>query len=192
MNGIRILANQNKFQFQELAFSLPEAKVDMILCQHQLLTTLKQPNLWKIFDIVKQDQKLLVYTEYFENGTLSQVLSESKGPLAENVAKNYSLQILNALEFLHKRDKSLGELNPQNLHLRNNGNLKLNFIRDLMHRDARYYSPELLENSRVDTRFADVWALGCIVFEMLTGKRLFESAETVKSEMKKIDIQKAI
>ena len=137
----------------------------------------------------------IVYNLLFEfasGGTLADVIkaSGSKGMLEKDV-KRYARSILKGLSNVHKRGYVHCDLKPENVWLVANKN-KDGFIAKIAdlglakrlkqvkrkvpgrywRGNPLYFSPEAVI-SGVQKRPADIWAFGCIVFEMLTGKQLW-------------------
>ena len=123
---------------------------------------------------------------------------EPKGPLPLDTALNYARQIADALEAAHAKDIVHRDLKPGNIKIKSDGTVKvLDFglakiggtptakaedsptlsmaatQAGMILGTAAYMSPEQARGKQVDKR-ADIWAFGVVLFEMLTGKRLFQ------------------
>jgi WD40 repeat protein/predicted Ser/Thr protein kinase len=150
----------------------------------KVLASLNHPNIAQIYGI---EQGALVM-ELVEGETL-------KGPLPLETALNYARQISEALEAAHEKNVTHRDLKPANIMITPAGVVKvLDFglaayspacedgdstltmsptrAGTIMGTPA-YLSPEQARGERVDKR-ADVWAFGVVLWEMLTGKRLFQ------------------
>ena len=118
-----------------------------------------------------------------------------KGPLPLEKAIEYAGQILDALDAAHKKGITHRDLKPANILVTKQGIKLLDFglakqTDPLKETDVtraltgqgqilgtlQYMSPEQLQGKEVDAR-SDLFSFGCVLYEMLTGKRAFEGAE---------------
>ena len=134
--------------------------------------------------------------EYIEGQTLGERIKEGPIPLEE--ALTIARQIADALEAAHEKGIVHRDLKPANVKIRPDGSVKvLDFglakstgaqevtpdsptmmpgtQMGMILGTAGYMSPEQARGQEVDKR-ADIWAFGVVLYEMLTGKRLFEGA----------------
>src|SRR5713101_6213224 len=154
----------------------------------QVLASLNHPNIAAIYGV---EENALVM-ELVEGETLPR-------PLPIDAALNYAGQIADALEYAHDKGITHRDLKPSNVMITREGVVKvLDFGLALLSRDregadstvtmsptqagmimgtAPYMSPEQASGKTVDRR-ADIWAFGVVLWEMLTGQRLF-SGDTV-------------
>src|SRR5882724_12833658 len=122
-----------------------------------------------------------------------------KGPVSLKKAVEYAGQILDALDAAHKKGITHRDLKPANILVTKQGIKLLDFGlaklqgSELKERDAtltqaltaegqiagtlQYMSPEQLQGKEVDGR-SDLFSFGCVLYEMLTGKRAFDGAST--------------
>jgi len=167
----------------------------------QLLASLNHPNVAAIYGLEEAAGAPVLVLELVEGPTLLDRLTQGRLPHAEAVA--VALQLCDALDAAHARGVIHRDLKPANIKLTADGNVKvLDFglakalgeepIADatssptlgaaasrlgVLIGTPAYMSPEQAKGRAVDRR-ADVWALGCVLFEMLAGKRAFD-AETL-------------
>ncbi|KAM9846378.1 serine/threonine-protein kinase 36 [Aulostomus maculatus] len=143
-----------------------------------IMGDLEHPNIVKLFDSFETDTEVVVVTEYAE-GQLFQIL-ENDGCLPESQVQEIACQLVSALYYLHSHRILHRDMKPQNILLDKNGMVKLcdfGFARAMsistlvltsIKGTPLYMSPELVEEKPYD-HTADLWALGCILYELHTG-----------------------
>ncbi|KAI3389057.1 hypothetical protein SNEBB_009619 [Seison nebaliae] len=144
-----------------------------------VLKNVKHPNVIQLFDCKENSEELILVTEYAETD-LHTILKDDKF-FEETEVRRLTKQLISALHFLHSNRVLHRDLKPQNILLSKDGNVKLcdfGFAR-LMSFETMvvtsikgtplYMSPELLEEKPYDHN-VDLWALGCIIFEMRIGQ----------------------
>jgi serine/threonine-protein kinase len=165
----------------------------------QLLASLNHPNVASIFGYEEVDGRSAIVLELVEGVTLSDRLARGSLPIEEAVS--IAIQVSRALEAAHEKGIVHRDLKPANIRIRPDGTVKvLDFgIAKMLARvddqsadaaavlptltgdgtlagviigTAAYMSPEQSRGAAVDAR-TDVWAFGCVVFEMLTGGAAF-------------------
>ena len=173
-----------------------------------LLASLNHPHIAAVHGLEEQDGKLVLVLELVEGEDLSERLKRGAVPVEE--ALGIARQIAEALEEAHEHGIVHRDLKPANVKLTPEGKVKvLDFglakayageqaanANDASHSPtltragselgvilgtAAYMSPEQARGKPVDKR-ADIWAFGVVLFEMLTGKRLFQG-ETVSDTL---------
>ncbi|KAM8962411.1 serine/threonine-protein kinase 36 [Pelodytes ibericus] len=144
----------------------------------QIMKDLRHPNIVRMLDSCETEREVVVVTEYAE-GELFQIL-EDDGNLSEELVRDVAAQLVSALYYLHSHRILHRDMKPQNILLGKDGTVKLcdfGFARELsldtlMVRSIKgtplYMSPELVLERPYDHR-SDLWALGCIVYELLVG-----------------------
>jgi serine/threonine-protein kinase len=170
----------------------------------RLLAALNHPNIAAIHGLEHHDNFMFLVLEYVAGETLADRLT--RGALNVKDALGIGRQIAEALEAAHARGVIHRDLKPANIKLTSDGLVKvLDFglakafdsstadpdhdttvqkPGDLTHAGivlgtVAYMSPEQASGKPVDQR-TDVWALGCVLFEMLTGKRTFTGTSTTE------------
>ncbi|KAF6728863.1 Serine/threonine-protein kinase 36 [Oryzias melastigma] len=144
----------------------------------EIMRNLKHPNIVQLFDSFETDTEVVVVTEYAE-GQLFQVL-EDDGNLPESLVREIACQLVSALYYLHSHRILHRDMKPQNILLGKSGVVKLcdfGFARAMsastlvltsIKGTPLYMSPELVEEKPYD-HTADLWSLGCILYELHTG-----------------------
>jgi serine/threonine-protein kinase len=167
----------------------------------EVLAFLNHPNIAQIHGLEKADGVMALVMELVEGTTLADRIA--KGPIPVDEALTIAKQIAEALETAHEKSVVHRDLKPANIKLRADGTVKLldfglaKALEPLSSADAAetssptitspaimtgvgvllgtaaYMSPEQAQGKPVDRR-ADIWAFGCVLYEMLTGRRAFE------------------
>ncbi len=168
----------------------------------KVLASLNHPNIAALYGLEHLDGQHALVMELVEGEGLDERIA--RGPIPVDEALPIAVQIAEALEAAHERGIVHRDLKPANVKVRPDGTVKvLDFglakaweeqaaESDPAHSPtitghhtragvilgtAAYMSPEQARGKPVDRR-ADIWAFGCVLYEMLTGRRLFEG-ETV-------------
>jgi eukaryotic-like serine/threonine-protein kinase len=168
----------------------------------KLLASLNHPNIAAIYGLEESSGTNVLVLELVEGETLADQIK--RGPIPVEESLKLALQIAEALEAAHEKGVIHRDLKPANIKVTPDGkvkvldfglakafageqaDLKLSNSQTLSNMatqqgvilgTAAYMSPEQAKGKPVDKR-ADIWAFGCILYECLTGKRVFEG-ETV-------------
>jgi eukaryotic-like serine/threonine-protein kinase len=162
----------------------------------QLLASLNHPNIAVVHDFQQDDERHFLVMELVEGETLADRLH--RGPLAIEDALHIARQIAEALEAAHQKGIIHRDLKPANIKVSADGRVKVldfglakifetapasfdstnspTLMGGTMHGvilgTAAYMSPEQARGRPVDPR-TDIWALGCVIYEMLTGTQAF-------------------
>ena len=162
------------------------------------LASLSHPRICALFDVGEHDGSTFLVMELLQGETLAQRLE--RGPLPLPQALELAAQIAEGLDAAHKRGIVHRDLKPGNVMLTKTGAKVLDFgLAKLraggeLDRNAstetdpltgagsvpgtlQYMAPEQLEGRVVDAR-ADIWALGAILYEMVTGARPFQGTSS--------------
>jgi eukaryotic-like serine/threonine-protein kinase len=159
----------------------------------RFLAALNHPNIAAIYGIEEVDGERLLVLELVSGETLEERLKRGAIPLAESLG--IAVQIAAALEAAHEAEIVHRDLKPSNVKVLPNGRVKLLDFGIARHGASdegvfadpaeinitksgaivgtpQYMSPEQLFGEPVDRR-TDVWAFGCLLYEMLTGRHPF-------------------
>jgi len=159
---------------------------DRFLQEYEVIAGIDHPNVVKIFDLGVADDHAYIAMEYLSAGTLAGRLT---GPLEREEALRYARQIGRALGAIHAAGILHRDLKPANIMLREDGSLALIDFGLAKHAQLEaaitgtgqifgtpyYMSPEQGHADQADER-SDIYSLGCILYEMLTGERPFVAA----------------
>jgi serine/threonine protein kinase len=178
----------------------------MFVNEAKISALLSHPNIVQIFEFGESDGCYFIAMESIRGLTLREVLTklrtrEAMMPVV--AAMEIAREILVALDYAHNlpdlEGRPLGivhrDISPSNVMLANNGAVKvLDFgiarAADLIEEDdhrivkgkVAYLAPEQIALTPVDAR-ADVFALGCVLFEMLTGRLLFRAQNDLQKKL---------
>ena len=161
----------------------------------QLLASLNHPNIGAIYGLEDLDGVRALVLEFVEGPTLAERINAGRLPLHE--ALTIARQVTFALQAAHEKDIVHRDLKPSNIKITPDGVVKiLDFgiaksgdrggseavtaaptRTGLILGTAGYMSPEQARGRRVDKR-TDIWAFGCVLFEMLTGRSPFDADTT--------------
>src|SRR5579864_1965092 len=167
----------------------------------KVLASLNHPHIAALYGLEESTSARALVMELVEGPTLAERIA--KGPLPLDEALPIARQIAEALEFAHERGIIHRDLKPANIKLTADGQVKLldfglakALEGDVTEDDptnsptltsatragvllgtAAYMAPEQARGKRVDRR-CDIWAFGCVLYEMLTGRHAF-SGETI-------------
>ncbi len=152
---------------------------DRFIREYELIARIDHPNVVRIFDLGVADDHAYIAMEYFPDGDLK---SRLRGPMRRETALAYLAQIAEALAAIHGVGVLHRDLKPGNVMLREDGSVALidfGLARELrmeaeitetgeIFGTPYYMSPEQGHADHLDER-ADIYSLGVIFYEMLTG-----------------------
>jgi serine/threonine-protein kinase len=155
--------------------------------EEEIGSTLNHPAVLKVIKVEGQKSRPYLVMEFLEGRTLAEVIAERK-KLTEAEAVAYGSQICDALEYLHTKGIAHRDMKPQNIMVCTDGTLRLFDFGIARVEKARrltfvgltpalgtpdYISPEQVRGRRGDHR-SDIYSLGAILYEMVTGATPFE------------------
>ncbi|KRX03160.1 Protein kinase-like domain [Pseudocohnilembus persalinus] len=151
----------------------------------KMLRTLKNDNIVDLKEAFKRKGRFYLVFEYVERNLL-EVLEEKPDGLDPELIRNVIFQLLNAIKQCHQNDIIHRDIKPENLLITNNYSLKLcdfGFARTLLNKEGqiltdyvatRWYRPPELNLGVTNYGTAvDIWAVGCIMGELIDGQPLF-------------------
>ena len=160
---------------------------------------LSHPNIVTVIDRGEQDGRQFIVFEYI-NGENLKALVEREGPLPEQDAVRLALQIARALGFAHEHGLVHRDVKPQNVLLNGDGQAKVTDFGIARSLDVKggltqtgtvmgtsdYIAPEQARGSRVDAQ-SDIYSLGAVLYELLTGEVPFPGDNFVAVAMRHIN-----
>ena len=182
------------------AFAADRERMARFSREAQVLASLNHPNIASIYGLEDSDHKHALVLELVEGETLAERIKGEEVPLEESL--KIALQMAEALEAAHEKGIIHRDLKPANVKITPEGKVKvLDFglakalEPELSQQEvansptvtmegtqpgvvlgtAGYMSPEQARGQAIDRR-TDIWAFGCVLYEMLTGKQVFGGA----------------
>ncbi len=172
-----------------------EEFIRLFIDEANIAVNLQHVNIVQVFELGEVEGQYFMAMEYIHGLDLSRVISRARniGPFPIPLALFIITEVLKALQFAHTRANEQGEpmhivhcdISPQNVLISYAGEVKITdfgisraaFQASGQHKVIRgkyaYMSPEQVEGKRLDGR-TDVFSLGIVLFEVLTGRRLFK------------------
>jgi eukaryotic-like serine/threonine-protein kinase len=162
-----------------------------------ILTKLNHPNIVEIYGWGKFDNSYYIVMEYV-SGTSLKELIDRKGPIDPGTAAGYALQICDALGAAHENNLIHRDIKPQNILITPENNVKVTDfgIAKSVNTDvtrtlniigtAHYISPEQARGDILDNR-TDIYSLGVVLYEMITGDIPFRGDTSIDISLKHIN-----
>lgn len=148
--------------------------------ESQAVAMLSHPNIVSVYDVSHSDDVEYIVMELIDGITLKEYLRQ-KGAIAPSEALDFTMQIAKALEHAHGKGIIHRDIKPQNIMLLKNGMIKVaDFgIAELQNDieesngetvgSVHYIAPEQARGAAPDAR-SDIYSLGIVMYEMLTGR----------------------
>lgn len=178
-------AEQYAIKIVNKAMVVRTGKVNTVKSEKEILTSLSHPNIIQLKCTFQDEENLYFVLELADKGELFYYIRKY-GPCSLEAAQFYAAEVILALEYLHSKGIIHRDLKPENILLDKNWHVKLTDFgtakavdesaaetRGTFVGTAQYVAPETLEKN-VTTRLSDLWALGCVIFQMVAGKPPFE------------------
>ena len=175
-----------------------EQFVERFRREAQSAAGLNHPNIVSIFDRGYAEGTYYIAMEYLEGRTLKELLVRN-GPTPIPVSIEYARQILGALAFAHRNGIVHRDIKPHNIVVGSDGRLKVTDFgiarsgasqmteAGSIVGTAQYLSPEQARGASVDPR-SDLYSLGIVLYEMLTGHVPFTGDTPVEIAMKHLSL----
>lgn len=159
--------------------------------------SLSNNNIVNIYDVGSQQDVNYIVMEYVNGKTLKQVIKE-KTRIVPSEAVEISIQIAKALECAHKNNIIHRDIKPHNILVTEDGIVKVTDFgiakasnsvtitnSNRIMGSAHYFSPEQAKGSFVDFR-TDIYSLGIVIYEMVTGRVPYDAESPVSVALKHI------
>ncbi|KAG8297899.1 hypothetical protein J6590_027060 [Homalodisca vitripennis] len=186
------LAREKQSKFIVALKVLFKSQIQKAGVEHQLRreieiqSHLRHPNILKLYGYFHDETRVYMILEYAPKGELYKELqSQPEKRFTEPRAASLVLQLANALHYCHAKNVIHRDIKPENLLLGGKGELKIadfgwsvhapSSRRDTLCGTLDYLPPEMVSGHPHDAT-VDIWSLGVLCFELITGKPPFEAA----------------
>ncbi|MBR2745877.1 MAG: Stk1 family PASTA domain-containing Ser/Thr kinase [Erysipelotrichaceae bacterium] len=160
------------------------------------ITNLSHPNIVEVYDVGEADKKNYIVMEYVPGKTLKQLIKQ-RGALNPTEAINIMKQLVSATAHAHHNDIIHRDIKSQNVLIKDDGTVKLSDFgiastgdssqqltqTDTVMGSVHYLAPELARG-KAATAQSDIYSLGIVFFEMLTGDVPFHGDTAVQIALK--------
>jgi MAP/microtubule affinity-regulating kinase len=169
-----------------LSDNIPTSLTAAVEREIRILKSLNHPNIIKLIEVVRENHRIFVVMEHCEGGTLLNLITSDKLKGLSEVKRLFR-QIVEGISYLHSLGIAHGDIKPDNIVLTSEGDAKLidfgyckeslvGFDEDKSG-TVKYAPPEIFRAGAYDTRKADSWSLGILLFVMATGKFPYTSSD---------------
>lgn len=158
--------------------------------ESKAIAMLSHPNIVKVYDVSLTERLQYIVMEYVDGITLKEYIDQQH-VLTWKEAVHFTVQILRALQHAHEKGIVHRDIKPQNIMMLEDGTIKVaDFgIARMLNSETRtmtdkaigsvhYISPEQAAGGKTDEK-SDIYSLGVLLYEMLTGKLPFDSDNAV-------------
>lgn len=184
---------ENLVALKEIRLEHEEGAPCTAIREVSLLKDLKHANIVTLHDIIHTQKSLTLVFEYLDKD-LKQYLDDCGNSIHVHNVKLFLFQLLRGLSYCHRRKVLHRDLKPQNLLINDKGELKLadfglaraksiptkTYSNEVV--TLWYRPPDILLGSTDYSTHIDMWGVGCIFYEMATGRPLFPGS-TVEEEL---------
>ena len=168
--------------------------------ESKAIAILSHPNIVKVYDVSFGDRLQYIVMEHVEGITLKEYI-EQCGVVNWNEALFFVIQILRALQHAHDKGIVHRDIKPQNIMLLDNGLIKVTdfgiarfsrgetrTITEKAIGSVHYISPEQAKGQLTDEK-ADIYSVGVVLYEMLTGKLPFDGDNAVAIAIMQLQVE---
>lgn len=162
----------------------------------QAAASITHPNIVSVYDVGKEENLYYIVMELVQGKTLKEVIVEEGGPLPWKWSVNIAIQIASALEVAHKNNIVHRDIKPHNIIITEDGVAKVTdfgIAKAVSNStitafgttigSVHYFSPEHARGGYTDAK-SDLYSLGVVMYEMLTGKVPFDADTPVSVALK--------
>jgi serine/threonine protein kinase len=181
------LKREVAIKFLPQSITVSEKDKEKLKTEAQIAAGLNHPNIATVYAIEEYGDDTFIVMEYVKGNELKDVIRNSPDKkLNLNRFLNYAIQITEGLNAAHKKGIIHRDIKSSNIMLSDDGRIRvMDFGLAHIHGDplvtkkgstpgtTAYMSPEQIRGEEIDFR-ADIWSLGIVLFEMLTGQPPFQ------------------
>jgi serine/threonine protein kinase len=171
---------------------ISQKMTDQINREIEIMYRINHPHIIKLINHFEDDENLYLIMELGAKGQLFSLLNKFRHGFDQIRAAQYMREIISAVKYLHSFNPPIihRDIKPENILLDENGRCKLadfgwsNYVmpdntRRTFCGTPEYLAPEMVNKKGHDTS-VDIWALGVLCFELLTGKLPFRGKNTLE------------
>ncbi|NLE10874.1 MAG: serine/threonine protein kinase, partial [Actinobacteria bacterium] len=190
----RLLGRQVALKVLSGRYANDEQFVERFRREASSAASLNHPNIVQIYDRGEAEGTYYIAMEYLDGRSLKEIIVRY-APLAPDLVLSISTQIVEALRFAHRRDVIHRDIKPQNIIVDNDGRVKVTDFgiaragsastmteAGSILGTAHYLSPEQAKGQPVEAA-SDLYSLGVVMYEMVTGKLPFNGDNPVSIAM---------
>ena len=177
-------------------FTTDEEFIKRFEVEAQSAARLTHPNIVSIYDVGVEDNLHYIVMELIQGKTLKEIILEEKGPLPWKWSVNVAIQISSALETAHRNNIVHRDIKPHNIIITEDGIAKVTdfgIAKAVSNStitafgttigSVHYFSPEHARGGFTDAK-SDLYSLGVVLYEMVTGKVPFDADTPVSVALK--------
>lgn len=177
-------------------FTTDEEFIRRFEAEAQSAARLTHPNIVSIYDVGVEGNLYYIVMELIQGKTLKEIIVEEQGPLPWKWSINVAIQIASALEMAHKNNIIHRDIKPHNIIITEDGIAKVTdfgIAKAVSNStitafgttigSVHYFSPEHARGGFTDEK-SDLYSLGVVMYEMLTGKVPFDADTPVSIALK--------
>ncbi|MGN0663151.1 MAG: Stk1 family PASTA domain-containing Ser/Thr kinase [Faecalibacterium sp.] len=166
--------------------------------ESKAISLLHHPNIVKVYDVSVGGELQYIVMEYVDGMTLREYLNERGGRLTSRETVHFISQILKALDHAHCNGVVHRDIKPQNIMLLDNGQLRMmdfgiarvsraenQLLSGKAMGSVHYISPEQARGEETDPK-SDLYSVGVMMYEMLSGRLPFDADDVVEVAIKQI------
>ncbi|XP_074030060.1 testis-specific serine/threonine-protein kinase 3-like [Leptinotarsa decemlineata] len=169
----------------------------------QIISNIKHQNIVTVHKIIQLKYEVYIFMDYCKHGDLLEYI-KLKGPFTEEKAKVLFKQIVEAVHYLHDLDIAHRDIKCENVFLKGQNHVKLGdfgFARYCRNKfgafllsntfcgSAAYAAPEILRGQFYDPKMYDIWALGCVLYVVMTASMPFDDSNIKRMVKEQISKQ---
>ena len=177
-------------------FTTDEEFIRRFNIEAQSAAGLTHPNIVSVYDVGHEDNIYYIVMELIQGKTLKEIIVEERGPLPWKWSVNVAIQIASALEMAHRNNIIHRDIKPHNIIITEDGVAKVTdfgIAKAVSNStitafgttigSVHYFSPEHARGGYTDAK-SDIYSLGVVMYEMVTGKVPFDADTPVSVALK--------
>ena len=177
-------------------FTTDEEFVKRFSAEAQSAASITHPNIVSIYDVCREGNLYYIVMELIKGKTLKEIITEENGPLPWKWSINIAIQVASALETAHRNNIVHRDIKPHNIIITEDGVAKVTdfgIAKAVSNStitafgstigSVHYFSPEHARGGYTDSK-SDLYSLGVVMYEMLTGRVPFDADTPVSVALK--------